>query len=464
MTEIFSSTRFVRAMVIIGTLLAAVVLGAARFGFREVAIVVLVILGTLVLVIPRAVKLGFAFYILTFMIGWRQIPLSGDLKIHPSEIMAFGLMALVIARVAIEQHRLYWPVSRVWSVLILWTPIALYLAIDTGVPWDSALVWVKGFLLAVPTLLVVNECVKDLLSWRRAITLLAATVLYVSGLGITEYFFPSVVAPFIGFFGKTATLSTVSGFVREDFTFFGGAITSVFLSVAFFPILGEFLASKGQVKIFFGISALTSIFATYLSGNRGPWIGMALGIPILVLFNPKRTWMLIVLGVAVLAILPSEFFSNLAAIQSFGTVNNIDPSVDRRTQLFVAALNNIQTQPFFGHGWGASGLAHSDIFQLAGDIGVPMTLLFLFWYARVGWDLVQISSQANIPLEWRDRIVTALAMIVAALANLFGEAIIVLPHVISPLWFMIALATVLPRLAKLNLEYHSPTKNNEAAT
>ncbi len=434
-----------RWLIVIVTMVAAALIGRIEFGFRELVIILLGVVGVVVLLVPGALRVGFYILVLTFAVGWRQLEVTPALKIHPSEVFTWALFLVLAFQVILERRNVRVRFSWHWLFLIGLTGLGIATTLLEGFQLDFGLSVAKGFILLFPVSLLVQHFVRDEQSWQRTWFVLGLVASFVSALGLLEYFFPEVVAPFRGYFGETSTIVSQAGFLRADFSFFGGAITSVFLAMTILGLLNEGLVNLGwQRYVWLAMVALISM-AVYFSGNRGPVVALGMGIAIYVLVNPHQRWLIATLVLIVLLLLPDVFFHNLQ--QAFQGSSAFDSSVQKRVERFQNAWNMAQQRPIWGFGWGASGYVHSDLTQLAADVGFPFTMIFLLWYGQQASKNLWKISSVGIPSRWRNRNGAMLATLAAGLGMLATEGIFVLPHVIAPFWFIVALAAVCPTLA-----------------
>jgi hypothetical protein len=433
--------------------LVALGLGAAvarwQMGLREVAIFSLAMLALLLFVIPRPqiFKFGFFFWIATFLIGWRQIWITSNLKLHPSEVLIWFLFGLMLLQDFIFQRQplANWlPTTFVFFIFFCVT--GLIIALFNNIPWDVALAEAKAFLVVIPIFYVTRSQVRSTSDLRTVFIALVAVVFLISALGLFEYTFPSVTARFPGYFAPNPILYSEQGFPREDFTFYGGAGTSIFLTLVLLLNLALVFSAGGKwQRVGWSISCLVVLAAIYVSGSRAPLVGVVVGLGVFILFDWRRRGFLVLVGLSPLPFLPERFYNNMRAVVD--PYQYYDTSVLKRRSFFEGGLNSIWRGPLLGNGWGSSGWVHSDLVQLAANLGVPAFILFLLWYLGRMWGLWRVLQSTS---DKQLLIYTAglLGSLIAALICLSGEAIYVLPQLIIPIWFVVALADVTPQFAQ----------------
>lgn len=104
----------------------------------------------------------------------------------------------------------------------------------------------------------------------------------------------------------------------------------------------------------------------------------------------------------------------------------------RAEEAFTFALQNP-----LGGGWASSGWVHSDFIQLAADIGLLGSGIFILWYLKTLLALIRQYIKTSDTLT--------LALIGAFFiigAQFLFEAIYVLTQLIAPVWFIWAMAEI----------------------
>jgi hypothetical protein len=384
---------------------------------------------------------GASSYLLigSMLLGWRQIGVTNALKIHPSELIVWFAFVAMLLRLVVEKRspgvRLPTPVG----VLIVFMATGVCSAAVTGVPWDAVVAELKLFLVIVPIICVVQRAIRNPDDWRRSFLALGLVAIYISSLGLLEFYVPAAVQPLGGLFGERATITSQQGLVRADFSFYGGAITSALLSVLCVPLIAYGVApSKRRGRITAVLAGLLCAFAVYASGSRGPFLALALSGATYIVLNLKRAWLLFA-PAGLLLVVPATFYNNLAA--AFNPTAFYDTSTLVRLGRFLGALELVRSGPLFGHGWAASGWVHSDLAQIAANLGLPALAVFLWWYLGLMWRLVRTGRRPSPDWPAASEYANGLAAgLVAGLVCLATEALIVLPHLIIPIWFLMALA------------------------
>ncbi|TAK34801.1 MAG: hypothetical protein EPO21_08510 [Chloroflexota bacterium] len=445
-----------RTMAVVLTILLISAVGGYLFGgrglgFRELVIGILVLVAGLLFLVPsdKYLRMGFYVWIGSFAVGWRQYWITPGLKIHPSEALIWLLFALLLARRMARRERISWPIPVPLTGFLLLGGTGVLVATSRNASWEIIVAEFKLFLILIPVLCVTNAMVRSFREWRRSMLIVGLTAFYVASMAMLEYYIPSAVAPLRGFFGDSPVLMSQQGFARADFTFFGGAVSSVYLSVVLLPLISSAIAGR-QVGIRLLMLATTLVcgVGVYMSGTRGPWLAVPVALLAYALMNWKRAWLLIPV-VGVIVWLPPESYRNIAALYDPNTF--YDTSVLGRQEQLRAGLAMMQNSPFWGNGWGAAGWVHNDLVQIGANLGVPALLLFAWWYIGRMWRLAKVTRGPNSErLGMREYAVGLAAGLCAALINLTGEAIVVLPHIIIPLWFLLALADRLIAFNRLN--------------
>jgi hypothetical protein len=107
----------------------------------------------------------------------------------------------------------------------------------------------------------------------------------------------------------------------------------------------------------------------------------------------------------------------------------------------TAAL--IMKSPLLGSGVTAAGWAHTDLLQLAANLGIPAALLLLIgWYQPALFIFRRMRTQSAMsPIDHRSLLIQAglLGASIASLVLLATEALIVISALVIPVWIVIGL-------------------------
>jgi hypothetical protein len=459
-----SSATVVGIALLIAILIGGTISGSV-VGPRELAIVILVMLTAILILVPadRILRLGLVGWILTFGFGWRTIHLTSTINIHPSEVLVWVLFVLITARRIVRREGLdlripiFMPVLMVFSSAGLWTAI-------TRVDQIGAAIQESKILFAlVPCFYVVKWLIKDRADWDRSVWSATLVAVYVSVLGLMDYLDPSLSALLTGRSAAETVTISVQGFERAGFIFFGStAAAFVILTFVSFAIL-YFLESLTGSRLILVVSAMVlsmELAAIYISGYRGVWFaaGVVIGVYALV---QRRAWLLLA-GVSLgLPLLPSDFFYRLTSLFD---LRYADSSQFKRLDRARQALELVFQSPINGVGWGGSGYVHSDIIQLAANLGLPALGVFLLWVLNTAWSLLRLIGRQDWIGQYAKALLAALSGLMVVLA---GEGIIVWAQLMLPAWFMFAMCFKLVEFAskeeKIVQASFSPTTFSQLA-
>jgi len=397
----------------------------------------------------RIIQIGFYLFLASFAIGWRQLWLTPRLAVHPSEAMIWTLFVLRLT----QKKPLSESLSGTLKAFLALGLLGVFVAFIYQTAWDIILAEFRLFLVIIPVIHVTRAVVCNATQWRVSFLIIAIVTFYISLLGLIEYFAPEMVAPFSSFFADTNVIYSQPGFARADFTFWGGSIVNVFLAMMLVPIFGTATVERdSRWKLFLMITTVLCAVAVYVAGGRGSWLGAVGAVAIYVFLSPKLGWLKLVMFLvffyyAVLYFVPSTAIDNIYAVS--GAEGYYDSSALVRASRIRAGINLIKQNPYLGRGWGGSGWVHSDLIQIGANLGLLALFFFLYWYLSHIWRLYRLNSSIVWVWVYKRALIAGLA---AALLSLSTQAIIVLPPLIIPLWFLVAVAERLLVLASSNAE------------
>ncbi|HEV2718260.1 MAG TPA: hypothetical protein VGU64_23545, partial [Terriglobales bacterium] len=155
--------------------LGLMVLGAFAFAFyvtekgisyKEIIIGSgVLIVGVIVFGGERGIRFGFVLWVLTLALGYRTIEWTSDLRIHPSEILLWLLLACVLAqRQLLAKTRIALP-WWLWLMIPFWA-LAWWPLISGDGSWDKMFNEFRDFLLLIPLMLVASVVLQNQNYWR----------------------------------------------------------------------------------------------------------------------------------------------------------------------------------------------------------------------------------------------------------------------------------------------------------
>ncbi len=456
-----SSSTLVLILVLAFLVVAALAMGPLinmwHVGAREMVILVLVILLGLLVLMPSEpiLKLGFLVWIVTFGFGWRTIHISDSLNIHPAEVLAWILFFAVFTRSVIRRVPLDFSISPFILLFLLFVIFGIFTALSFGlVITDAVIQESKIFFVLIPSYYIVKWFIRTREDWERAALLGTLVATYVGLLGVMDYFLPELSHRLAGN-AEIQTLYLVErqGFERVGFVFYGnfsaGFLLFTFLGLAFhFILTSERPSWLGRsLSVVF---VLVLLFGIYVSGYRGLWFAVGLFL-LAFAFVKSRAWILVGATFGVIPFLPIEFLNRLTSLFD---VTLSDSSQFKHFDRASFALDWVQQYPLTGVGFGGSGYVHSDLIQIAGNLGVPALLVFLAIVGALIFRLYGLARQAG----WLGEYAASLFATLWGLLVLFaGEGLIVWIQLMVPVWFVFAMAYKLIELS--SQEDGAPTVN-----
>jgi O-antigen ligase len=411
--------------------------------YREIIVTFVGVIGIVAIVAgERGVHRGFLLWICTFGLGYRCVELTSFLKIHPSEVLLWTLMlVLLVQRIWMGSNNKPFWLPR-W--LILFIPFWLWawvLGSNSGRPWDLMLSELKNFLLLIPLFVVASSVLSDRTQWRPVILYFYAVGTWIAGLGILEYLLPGIQDIFPGYITDPRPYLTREGFNRASFSFWGNpAATFVCaLSVPMVAVVWQWCRLSWQ-RLLILLALAVQIIGIYVGGYRSMWLLVCI-IAALCAFLRFGT----ILGA--LALLPAIVlyrFLPETAQQRWITLlpamegTPVDHSMMLRQERTVAGLDAIIRNPW-GHGWSVAGWVHNDFVQIAVNLGIIGGLVFLGAYLLTLWRSWRLVRQYG-RYEQRDLSQTVSITLFLSFSStgviLATNCPVMLPHLVLPVWFV----------------------------
>lgn len=424
-----------------------------RFGFqtRELAILGLGVVALVLVLVPsdRVLQIGFGVWVLTFSLGWRNLYLTQILSIHPSEVIAWTLFALVIVRSVLQRTSLDWRIPFWIPLLLAFCIMGVGISMAVGREFDVVVSEFKAIFSILPVYYIIKWLVLSPKVWERTANLTIVVGVYLGCLGMLDILAPGLSSQLAGGTQGYVTLGSVQGFERALFTIFGAPLAgAVILTLLGFTLRQLFRPNVSlRTRLVFVGAFLIQMVGIYLSGYRATILGSLVLLAFYVLFE-RRAWVLVLGAIAVIPLLPITFVRRLLSLVDS---QYADSSQVRRIGRAEQALELVWNSPVWGNGWGASGYVHSDLVQIAGNLGIPALLVFLGWFGATMHGLWKLCRQSGF---FREYAAALLATMVGVLVVLAGEGIIVFIQLMIPVWFLLCMAHRLIELA--NSEGRAP--------
>lgn len=466
MTLLFERNRVARRVLSLCLCVVAVILGkliaenASALDYRVpiIAVIAFVII-TALAAGRRMWEPIFYFWILLFALGFRTYHLTLNLSIHPLDlVLGFLFLTLFLPYVIHHQFPSFDLPDIAWgfALFCIW---GIVRGLQLGTPGDIILAELLPVVEVFLIFFVIKELVVVRGQWKRIGACLAIVCFYVTSLGIVEYYIPSAVAPLRAFFSQSIYTTTSEGVVRAAFSFWGSPVVAQVLVLLLPMLFAQFYWWKGNIQRLFLLVTISLTFvAVIISGYRSVWF-LAIVVTLLY-FILRRDWLwLILLAIgfsALTAILPPEVVTRTDNLLQMGFY--ADSSAYTRLTRIEDAWNLFLKEPLLGQGWGGSGWAHSDLLQIAANLGGIALFLFVLWFCSVFFRLVRVYLSSVDVWIWQESV--ALVTFLAAFAiTLVIQASVVLPQMILPMWFLFALADRLSRVEDTTSDLLSQPSN-----
>ena len=391
------------------------------------------------------VRYGFVLWVLTLILGYRTVAVTPELAIHPSEILLWLLLVCILAqRRLVSSARLRFPIW-LWLFIPFWV-LAWWPTITGGLPWDRMLNEFRNFLLIIPLMIVTAVVLQRERYWRYLLLAFFLAGSIIALMGALEYWLPEITNRFPAFMTNAKPTITEEGFVRAQFSFWGGP-PATFICVLAVPVsivLAQWWPRRSQrALIIFG--SVLQILAIYIGGYRSIWLILLVQVLTACVLRLRKQGAVIALLCLVLAVGGYELIprtteraiSGISALQGKPT----DSSATGRKNRALEAVQSTIDSPF-GSGWSSAGWTHSDFLQVTVNLGILGGIIFfggcLYTLLRVGRRfLPNLRSRLHGDL-WLSLFLSFIAVV----GLLAMEGVTVLPQMALPVWFVWALTEV----------------------
>ena len=404
----------------------------------------IVVLGALVFGVvvfggERGIRLGLVLWVLTLALGYRTIEWTENLRIHPSEILIWVLFFCIFVQRQLRVTTRFTLPWWLWMFLpfcvLGWWPL-----IVGDAPWDRMLNEFRDFLLLIPLLIVSSVVLERKSYWRYLLTAFFVASTWIAIMGVTEYWYPGIDRLFPAFIHAAKPEVTADGFVRGQFSFWGGS-QATFICVLALPA-SIFLATwwrHWSSRAVIIAASILQLVAIYIGGYRSIWFVLCIQVAVACVLRVKKHGIAVAALVLIVGTVGYQFIPNthervvtgIAALQG----NPIDHSAQDRKDRALQAVSEVIESPF-GKGWSSAGWVHSDFLQVAVNLGLLAALVFLGGYLYTLLRLVQrMPAWLKSPVQGELALYLLLSFIgVGSLLAMQGVQ--VLPQMVLPVWFV----------------------------
>ena len=387
----------------------------------------------------RGIRFGLILWVLTLALGYRTIEWTRNLRIHPSEILIWVLFFCIFAQRQLRSTTRFSLPWWVWMFLpfcvLGWWPL-----IVGDAPWDRMLNEFRDFLLLIPLLIVCSVVLERQSYWRYLLVAFFVASTWIALMGVAEYWFPGIDKVFPAFIRAAKPEATADGFIRGQFSFWGGS-QATFICVLALP--GSiFLASWWRhwlPRVVIIVASILQLVAIYIGGYRSIWFVVCIQVAAACVLRVKKHGIAVALLVLIVGTFGYQFIPNthervvtgIAALQG----NPIDHSAQDRKQRALQAVSEVIESPF-GKGWSSAGWVHSDFLQVAVNLGLLAGLVFLGGYL---YTLLRLAQRMPIWLKSTLHGELGLSLLLSFIgvgSLLAMQGVQVLPQMVLPVWFV----------------------------
>ena len=383
------------------------------------------------------------FICILFAMGQRTIHIGHYFRIVPSAIILWGIAVVALfTRPQFPSTKKTLP----WSVLILSLSSALgiFIGFNNSQNVNLGFMYAHMMWMSIPAFLVAHRFAQRIEHIQTIVNVLSMGCLFLSFLGIAEYYGLGFIRYFSGFIqGKT--LSGQEEFTRMAATFWGGPMMAGYISMCFPLILAHFFSSKTMTQKGISLISLTLCFvAIYLSGHRGVWLPVLFSLIIYFYLKGIKG----ILYILILITIGIHFIPQGAKTRLGGLYGEQrDSSSIKREGRAREAWEMIKENPVVGSGWGASGLVHSDFIQIWADAGFTAFSTFVWIYLMIFKRLLGVVKTHN--KIFKEYCYGFFAAILSTMGILLQQTWLNLPELYTPFWFVMALAYQYPNIISI---------------
>ena len=410
-----------------------------------------VLTGTLLLTSDRSRWILFCIGIATIALGHRSVYIGKATYLVPLEIIIGLLFLFSLATIGVEKDvsRPHMP----WALTIvtIWCTLHGAISFFAGENWDSILAWASTMVLGFPTLWVVGRYVRTSRHLDSIWLIMLGVSCYMSILAVLEYTSPGVIQSVPWLFSTQGAIAQ-DGFFRAAFSFWGYPAAAIIVTWGMLIAYAQLFSRKStSYKVFLLFVFVMGLIAVFISGQRGSWVGVSLGLFFLSLhFGAKG-----ILGAGVLALvgtivsttelIPSSFWARLDTVSQILDPNQArDTSIGQRGARWDWGVTSTMQYPLFGRGYG-HWLTHNAFLEISSTVGLVPAISFAVFIVQLIMRIAKVAFGGRTDEERQNgRIMMALSITWVIQMNI--EAVFQTPPFAAAHWALIAVAWYLPTL------------------
>lgn len=361
------------------------------------ALVLLLLAAAILWELPPAVMLCGAIALTVFSGNWNQLGLPG-FPFVPDRILVVGALLALLLR---SPGAAGLPHLRVRSVHLLLLATLVYAtasAVLAGTLGSQPSIFALIDRLGAIPFLMLLVAPAIFAGPRERNWLLATLVGLGAYLGLTAIFetigpqalvFPRYIHQIDVSRGIAEAVGPFAAVVSEGFACYACAVAAI---IAFFQWRGRWRWIAAAV-------AVVSLFGSFLSLERGVWIGTAAGaVAVALCAREVRRWFIPVAAACAVVVTAVLTLSPTLGAATTTRLHDLYPVWDRQNQT-AAALRMIEAKPLFGFGWDNYANTATDYFQLARTYpltGYPSALSVQFDNSRSGNGQLTVTSRGGV--------------------------------------------------------------------
>lgn len=387
------------------------------------------------------------FGLASIVVGHRSIYIGQISYLVPFEIIIFLLFGIMFASEILKKEHHDITIPKLLIFVTIWSLIRALISLIDGSFWDSIFAWTAPLALGLPTFWVVRRLITRVDHLATTLNILLGVSVFISILGLVEYFYPSVGRILPGIFSGRE-IFTADGFVRASFSFWGYPIAAVIVTWGMLVAYHEIINPNRYYHLWIYVGLfLVCGAAVYFSGQRSSWLGLFLAIFLLSISGRLKGWFGIILMFIAASFLPAVFwnrFNTVTVYVEYGRVS--DSSTAERLARWSWGWDAMIHNPVGGVGYG-HWLVHNAFLEIGSTIGVIAAIAFLLFIIQLIWRIASVALRGSTPEAQRYGWLF-LAIAVTWVMQINVETIFQTPAIAVAFWPYMALAWYLPDLYK----------------